>query len=154
MLIILKSFSSGKFTLLDSIYEILGSLVFQCAFLNFFFKESAFGFLDNSFEFFPIFQWLRGLISIQFDAILFILPWFRTFSNINIFGKFISSRIWNFCIFLNYVFKRFFAWYICCINIFQGSHKLSDNFLFFLTVLNNSLLLILNKFFTDKYVIN
>ena len=60
--------------------------------------------------------------------------------------------IGNSCVFLDYIFKRTFAWYICCINISQSKHKFHDEFLFFLTVSNNISLHILDKFLADEYV--
>jgi len=67
-------------------------------------------------------------------------------SNIDILGEFIPSVIQKSCIFLSYTFKRLFAWYIYCIDIFQSICKFYNKFPFFLNISDNSSLLILDKF--------
>ena len=54
MLHILKGFYGWDFTLLDLVYKIPRSLVFQSNSLNLIIKENMFGFLYNLLEFFPI----------------------------------------------------------------------------------------------------
>ena len=85
----------------------------------------------------------------QIDVALFIPLCFRTFSDVHILEKLILCVIQDFGIFLNYVFKRIFACYICYIDVFQRICKFSDKFLFFFAIYNNSLLLFLDEFFND-----
>jgi len=51
--------------------------------MNFVIEKLAFGFLDDSFEDIPVFNYFGGFISGQFVMTLLIPPCFGTFSDIN-----------------------------------------------------------------------
>ena len=74
------------------------------------------------------------------------------FSNVDILGKFIPSMVWNSCILLNYIFK-----FIIKLTFALGNINIADilskgSFKIFLTVSNDELSPILDKFLTDGYV--
>ena len=138
--------------LLNSVHKILGSFVFWYNFLNFFIKENTFSFFDEILKLFSICYQLGESVHIQFNATLLIPPYFEMFSDVDVFGKFILNRIWNFYIFLNNSFKRFSTQYIWYINTFQSICKLSDKLLFFFAIPNNCTLLVLNKILINRYV--
>ena len=110
--IILQSFYSQHFPLLDLVYKIPRSFVFWHDFLNFIVKENMFGLLDDSFEILSILSHLRESVLDQFLIAFLILPYFEVFSDIDIFQKFVSNNIWDSYIFLNNCLKRFFTWYM------------------------------------------
>jgi len=63
---------------------------------------------------------------------------------------FVPDRFWKTCIFLNYVFKRLFVWYIQSIDIFYCFCEFWDEVYFLLTIPDNSPTFFLNELFYDR----
>ena len=99
---------------------------------------------DSTLKLPPIFDTLEWFVNSEFHLTLFILPNFRLFGNLDDFQMFVSYWFQSICIFLNNEFKRINIRDDWNVNISNGMNKIRNKLFFFLAVLNNLTLFVLN----------
>jgi len=99
---------------------------------------------DSTLKLPPIFDTLEWFVNSEFHLTLFILPNFRLFGNLDDFQMCVSYWFQSICIFLNNKFKRIDIRDDWNVNISNGMNKIRNKLFFFLAVLNDLTLFVLN----------
>jgi len=92
------------------------------------------------------------MICIQLPATLFILPCFRMFSNSDTLRILIPEILRDQGKFLYYSFQQFSIRNISSVNVTYYVFEFIDKTIFFLTIFDDGLVFVLNKFLADDDV--